>query len=209
MATQATPHPEPPVSLGALVRRFQETRARTEKLCEGLLPEDLVIQSMPEASPAKWHLAHTTWFFETFLLKPNDPTHFRPFNPAYHFLFNSYYKSQGSHFERARRGLLSRPGVEEILLYRRQIDPCVLSLLDQASPEKLGKMSALVELGIQHEQQHQELLLTDIKHAFWVNPLRPAYRTLSFRPSSESPSTRAKRSTRSPLINTSPRSLKK
>ncbi len=151
--------------------RFRQIRRRTLDLCEGLSAEDMQVQSMPDASPGKWHLAHTTWFFEQFVLGRN-PT-YKPRDAAWLYLFNSYYQSVGPMHARPERGLLSRPSLEEVRDYRRYIDDAVgESLLASEDPE----LAALVELGLQHEQQHQELLLTDIKHAFWCNPLRPAYR---------------------------------
>jgi ergothioneine biosynthesis protein EgtB len=158
-----------------LARRYRETRDRTEWLCEPLLIEDYVIQSMPDVSPPKWHLAHTTWFFENFLLLPHL-SGYTPHHPAFAVLFNSYYKSVGPHFERSHRGLLSRPSVQEIYRYRAAIDGFVEALLDQAGPGQLAQIEPILTLGIHHEQQHQELLLTDIKHIFWSNPLRPVYR---------------------------------
>ncbi|MEO7051025.1 MAG: ergothioneine biosynthesis protein EgtB [Rhodanobacter sp.] len=152
--------------------RFRQVRQRTLQLCAGLSAEDMQLQSMPDASPGKWHLAHTTWFFEQFVLA-RDPA-CQPGDPAWNFLFNSYYQSIGPMHARPRRGLLSRPSLDEVLRYRDRIDDAVGSLLDRDDDPELA---ALVELGVQHEQQHQELLLTDIKHAFWCNPIKPAYRT--------------------------------
>lgn len=157
-----------------LARRYRETRGRTEWLCEPLLIEDYVIQSMPDVSPPKWHLAHTTWFFENFLLLPHL-SGYKPHHPAFGLLFNSYYKSVGRHLERERRGLLSRPTVQETYRYRTAIDGYVEALLGQASSSELEAIEPILALGIHHEQQHQELLLTDIKHIYWTNPLRPAY----------------------------------
>ena len=151
--------------------RFQHVRQQTLALCAGLSAEDLQLQSMPDASPGKWHLAHTSWFFEQFVLG-RDPA-YRPRDPAWHYLFNSYYQSVGPMHARPQRGLLSRPSLDEVRDYRRYIDDAVSELLGR---EHDAELPALVELGLQHEQQHQELLLTDIKHAFWCNPLRPAYR---------------------------------
>lgn len=151
--------------------RFQQVRQQTLALCAGLSAEDLQLQSMPDASPGKWHLAHTSWFFEQFVLG-RDPA-YRPRDPAWHYLFNSYYQSVGPMHARPQRGLLSRPSLDEVRDYRRYIDDAVSELLGR---EHDAELPALVELGLQHEQQHQELLLTDIKHAFWCNPLRPAYR---------------------------------
>jgi ergothioneine biosynthesis protein EgtB len=140
-------------------------------LCAGLSAEDMLLQSMPDASPTKWHLAHATWFFERFVLA-RDPS-WRGADPAWNFLFNSYYQSIGPLHARPRRGLLSRPSLDEVRDYRSRIDDAVEALLDRDDDPELA---TLVELGLQHEQQHQELLLTDIKHAFWCNPLKPAYR---------------------------------
>ncbi len=151
--------------------RFRQVRQQTLALCAGLSAEDLQLQSMPDASPGKWHLAHTSWFFEQFVLG-RDPA-YRPRDPAWHYLFNSYYQSVGPMHARPQRGLLSRPSLDEVRDYRRYIDDAVSELLGR---EHDAELPALVELGLQHEQQHQELLLTDIKHAFWCNPLRPAYR---------------------------------
>jgi ergothioneine biosynthesis protein EgtB len=156
---------------GSLVERFQAVRALTGALCEPLSPEDMVVQSMPDASPAKWHLAHTTWFFETFLLASGEPG-FSPFHPRYQYLFNSYYDAVGPRHARARRGLLTRPSLEEIRAYRAQVDARVEALLARRLD---GAARAVLELGLNHEQQHQELLLTDVKHALFANPLRPAY----------------------------------
>ena len=153
------------------LERFQHVRSTTLRLAEPLSPEDAMVQSMPDASPAKWHLAHTTWFFETFLLTPNLHG-YRTFDPAYRLLFNSYYKSLGGHPVRQQRGTFSRPSMSNVLAYREHVDEAMLRLLAQdLSPELLD----LIELGLHHEQQHQELILTDILHAFWTQPLRPAY----------------------------------
>ncbi|GAB2558373.1 ergothioneine biosynthesis protein EgtB [Rhodanobacter koreensis] len=157
-----------PVGIAA---RFRQVRQRTLDLCASLSAEDLLVQSMPDASPGKWHLAHTSWFFEQFVLA-RDPT-WRPRDPAWHYLFNSYYQSVGPMHARPQRGLLSRPSLDEVHGYRHDIDDAVSRLLARSEDAELA---TLVELGMQHEQQHQELLLTDIKHAFWCNPLQPAYR---------------------------------
>jgi len=135
-----------------------------------LSPEDQTIQSMPDASPTKWHLAHTTWFFETFLLKPQLPD-YRPFDPAYEYLFNSYYEAVGPRHPRPQRGMITRPGVEEILAYRRHVTGAMAELIDS----NRSNSTELIELGLHHEQQHQELILMDIKHALSLNPLSPAY----------------------------------
>jgi len=153
-----------------LLDRFKSVRRLTEALAEPLSPEDQTVQSMPDASPTKWHLAHTTWFFETFVLKPQAAS-YRPFDPAYEYLFNSYYEAVGPRHPRPQRGLITRPGVEEILAYRRYVSDAMMQLIDD------GRSNAtdLIELGLHHEQQHQELILMDIKHALSMNPLFPAY----------------------------------
>ncbi|NID14074.1 ergothioneine biosynthesis protein EgtB [Luteibacter yeojuensis] len=153
-----------------IARRFLSIRHRTRELAAPLRPEDTVIQSMPDASPTKWHLAHTTWFFEHFVLG-RDAAHV-PANPEWHYLFNSYYQSVGPMHARPRRGLITRPALDEVLDYRARVDDAVAERIARGSDDALP---ALVELGLQHEQQHQELLLTDIKHAFAQNPLEPAY----------------------------------
>jgi ergothioneine biosynthesis protein EgtB len=154
--------------------RYRAVRGLTEELCRPLATEDYVVQSMPDASPARWHLAHTTWFFETFILA-GRPGH-RPFHPAYSFLFNSYYNAVGDRWQRSARGTLSRPTVAEVYAYRHATDARVLELLAGASEEQLRSLLPMLILGLHHEQQHQELLLTDLAHAFAANPLRPAYR---------------------------------
>ncbi len=153
------------------VKRFLSVRALTERLAAPLTPEDQTVQSMPDASPTKWHLAHTTWFFETFVLKPHVRS-YRVFDPAYEYLFNSYYEAVGPRHPRIQRGLISRPGVEEILRYRHHVTAAMAALIEDGVPEA---WSALLELGLHHEQQHQELLLMDAKHMLSLNPLRPAY----------------------------------
>ncbi len=159
---------------GRLPRRLAEVRAFTERLCEPLALEDQVIQSMPDASPAKWHLGHTTWFFETFVLSPHRPG-WRPYREGWGVLFNSYYVAAGPRHPRPERGLLSRPTVAEVAAWRAAVDEEMHAFLRSAEAERPG-VRELVELGIHHEQQHQELILTDILHAFSRNPLRPAYR---------------------------------
>jgi ergothioneine biosynthesis protein EgtB len=129
---------------------------------------------MPDVSPTKWHLAHTSWFFETLILS-KAIAGYRPFHPDFNYLFNSYYLTIGQRHCRPKRGLLSRPTVEEIYRYRQHVDDCMLALLSQASPSVLAEIAPMVEIGLHHEQQHQELMLTDIKHVFSVNPLRPVY----------------------------------
>jgi ergothioneine biosynthesis protein EgtB len=154
----------------SVASRFSHVRDTTMSLVEGLSAEDLMIQSMPDASPGKWHLAHSTWFFEHFVLG-SDPA-YKPRDQAWHFLFNSYYQSIGPMHARPSRGLISRPSLQDVFAYRARVDAAVLERLDRDPDPELV---ALVELGLHHEQQHQELLLTDIKHALWCNPLLPAY----------------------------------
>jgi ergothioneine biosynthesis protein EgtB len=156
----------------SLTQAFDRVRATTEALCAPLEIEDFVVQSMPDASPAKWHLAHTTWFFEQFILKPHVRG-YRSAHPRYDYLFNSYYQSVGPMHERPHRGLLTRPTVAEVLEYRARIDDSMRALLES---EVDPQIAALTQLGLNHEQQHQELLLTDLKHLFSCNPLLPAYR---------------------------------
>jgi ergothioneine biosynthesis protein EgtB len=158
-----------------LLSRYETVRQFSEALCETLVPEDYVVQTMPEMSPTKWHLAHTSWFFETFVLKPHLPG-YKPLHPAYAFLFNSYYNAAGKMHARPQRGLISRPTVSETFAYRKHVDALVRQLLEGADAKLLAHLGPLITLGLNHEQQHQELILTDIKHVFWMNPLRPAFR---------------------------------
>ena len=159
-----------------LLRSYHDVRATTESLCEPLTPEDMVVQTMPDVSPAKWHLGHVTWFFETFVLTAYAAS-YETFDPRFRALFNSYYESVGGAHPRARRGYLSRPTLEEVLAYRRHVDGAVTALLEGASEEILERVAPIVEVGMHHEQQHQELLLMDVKHVLGTNPLRPAYKT--------------------------------
>jgi ergothioneine biosynthesis protein EgtB len=152
---------------------YRGIRRWTEALCEPLATEDYVVQSMPDASPVKWHLAHTTWFFETFVLAPFEPG-YQPFHPQFHFLFNSYYTAVGPRWPRAERGLLSRPTVAEVYRYRAYVDEHMTQLLQSATP--YAEVEARIILGVNHEQQHQELILTDLKHAWAANPMHPVYR---------------------------------
>ncbi len=166
--------------LEELAGRFREVRALTERLCDPLATEDYVVQTMRDVSPTKWHLAHVTWFFETFILAEHYAG-YRPFDPAYAFLFNSYYLQAGERHCRDQRGYISRPTVEEVFAYRSHVDAHMVRLLEGASEGEAAALAPLVEIGLHHEQQHQELLLTDIKHVLSVNPLRPAYRRESGR----------------------------
>ncbi|HMM65775.1 MAG TPA: ergothioneine biosynthesis protein EgtB [Dokdonella sp.] len=171
--TGAPSHRSDPVGAGSLAERFSRVRQATTGLVRDLAAEDTVVQSMPEASPAKWHLAHTTWFFEQFVLG-REPD-YQPHNADWHYLFNSYYQSVGPMHARPQRGLLTRPTLAEVLAYRAHVDERIGRLLERDADAQVDE---LVTLGINHEQQHQELLLTDIKHLFSLNPLRPVFRQL-------------------------------
>jgi len=157
-----------------LLEAYRNVRATTETLCRPLEVEDYVVQTMPDVSPTKWHLAHTSWFFETFILEGNVPG-YEPFDPRFRFLFNSYYYQVGPMYFRPERGLLSRPTVKDVFAYRRHVDEAVASFLETGG-ERVLELEPIVVLGLHHEQQHQELLLTDIKHVMSVNPLDPVYR---------------------------------
>ncbi len=156
---------------GELASRYRAVRAATERLREGLSAEDCVVQSMPDASPTKWHLAHTSWFFETFVLERRSKH--APFHPEYRVLFNSYYQTVGAQHPRPDRGMLTRPSLEEVLAYREHVDRAMLEVFASEVP---AEVAAIVDLGLHHEQQHQELILTDLKYLLARNPLRPAYR---------------------------------
>ena len=156
-----------------LARRYTRIREQSAAICSPLELEDYVVQSMPDASPAKWHLAHTSWFFEQFLLRPMLPS-YQPFHASFEYLFNSYYQAVGPMHLRPERGLLTRPTVKEVLAYRQHVDEHMLKLLDARGDDD-EQLAPLVKLGMNHEQQHQELMLTDIKHLFSKNPLLPAY----------------------------------
>jgi ergothioneine biosynthesis protein EgtB len=158
----------------AVIERFTDIRRESEALTANLTPEDQCIQSMPDVSPTKWHLAHTTWFFETFILARLDPD-YRVFDPAFAYLFNSYYEAVGPRHPRPERGLLSRPAADVVDAYRDHVTTAMIRFIERAPPEAWRAAAPLVELGVQHEQQHQELILMDIKHVFSMNPLLPAY----------------------------------
>jgi len=158
-----------------LAERFDAVRAQSERLCEPLDTEDYVVSSMADVSPTKWHLAHTSWFFETFILGPHAPEYVSP-NPRYAFLFNSYYVQAGERHCRAMRGLVTRPTVREVFQYRAHVNEAMRALLGEINEDQNHPAYPLIVLGLHHEQQHQELLVTDIKHVFWMNPLRPVYR---------------------------------
>ena len=169
----------PPVSTRITDRaaerdRFAAIRHQSEALAANLSPEDQAIQSMPDVSPTKWHLAHTSWFFETFLLMPLAPG-YRAFDPAFAYLFNSYYEAVGPRHPRPARGLLSRPTVDVVAAYRDHVTAAMLRLIETAGDDVWQQAAPLIELGVNHEQQHQELILMDIKHVFSMNPLLPAY----------------------------------
>lgn len=154
----------------SMANRYRQVRDKTVSLTAPLAAEDMVVQPVMDVSPPKWHLAHTSWFFETFVLKPNLP-HYREFHPQYPFLFNSYYETLGQRLQRDQRGLQTRPLSGEIIDYRAYVDAAMDRMIDQAPKELL----ALIELGIQHEQQHQELLMTDVKYIFGSQYLQPPY----------------------------------
>ena len=168
-----------PIAGENLLRRYAQVRNFTMRICETLSAEDCTVQSMPDVSPTRWHLAHTTWFFETFILQHQSG--YRPFSPQFAVLFNSYYNAVGAQFPRPRRGLLSRPSQQQVIDYRRHVDECVLQALERAissrgAGDDCSAVCKVLELGLQHEQQHQELLLTDIKHVLSCNPLAPVFR---------------------------------
>lgn len=160
-------------SVGSLASTYARVRAATFALCDPLEIEDFVVQSMPDASPIKWHLAHTSWFFEQFVLKPYASC-YRPFHPHYDYLFNSYYQAVGPMHQRPQRGLLTRPTVSEVFRYREHVDEHMYDLLELRTDDE--NIENLTMLGLNHEQQHQELMLTDLKHLLSCNPLLPAYR---------------------------------
>jgi len=166
-----------PTTEGAFTpaERYMAVRDLSIAICDPLEIEDWVVQTMPDVSPPKWNLAHTSWFFETFLLKPHQPG-YREFHPLYNYLFNSYYEAVGERHPRPQRGVLSRPTAAEVVAYRRHVDEAMLGLFESAGEDLPADQAAIVELGLHHEQQHQELLLTDLKHILATNPLQPVYR---------------------------------
>ncbi len=172
MKAETTPAPQK--TLAALADKYSRVRRQTGALCAPLKTEDYVIQSMEDVSPTKWHLAHTTWFFETFVLAKYDIS-YEPRNPDYAYLFNSYYVQAGERFSRPHRGLLSRPGVEEVFAYREYVDEHMFRFLNSPVALEHPDVLHVLEIGLNHEQQHQELLITDVKHVLSVNPLHPAY----------------------------------
>lgn len=166
-------HPTLPDAVDVLRVRYLDVRRASELLCRPLVTEDYGVQGMADTSPPKWHLAHTSWFFETFVLKP-FMRGYRVFDEHFEFLFNSYYQTVGAQYPRAQRGLLSRPSVEEVYRYRAHVDEAMTTLLDRATDTR-EQIESRTAIGCHHEQQHQELLLTDIKFNFSLNPARPAY----------------------------------
>lgn len=165
-----------PVSIrDSLIDEYRRVRGATHDICTPLQTDDYQVQSSVQTSPPKWHIAHTSWLFETFVLLPFSPG-YKPFNESFDHLFNSYYLTHGQVYPREQRGLLSRPTVEEIYSYRAYVDDHMTRLMQTASNETWRDLSFYISLGLNHEQQHQELLLMDIKHNFFVNPLKPAYR---------------------------------
>ena len=163
--------------MAELIQRYRSVRAHSEALCKPLAIDDYCIQAMPDVSPPKWHLAHVTWFFELFILVPYAAG-YKSFNPAFAHLFNSYYETAGTFFPRPQRGMLSRPTVDDVYEYRRHVDEAMLELLADPPEEHIADLLLRTQLGIEHEIQHQELLLMDIRYNFSINPLRPAYHAL-------------------------------
>ncbi|HEY6383717.1 MAG TPA: DinB family protein, partial [Pseudolabrys sp.] len=177
-ATRGGPAQKPQRSLDEFrktwVQAFRRVRAETEARAAHLSAEDQIVQSMPDASPTKWHRAHVTWFFEQFLLVPHDPN-YRIFDERFSFLFNSYYVAAGPRHARPQRGLITRPNGEDVTAYRAHVDEAVESLIAEVSAADAERVFAIVEIGLHHEQQHQELMITDILHAFAQNPTDPVY----------------------------------
>jgi ergothioneine biosynthesis protein EgtB len=162
----------PDAPTGDRLRRYQDVRGHTEALAAPLSPEDCALQSMPDASPVKWHLAHTAWFFETFVISPRIES-YRPFDPSFKVLFNSYYNGVGDKHPRPERGLLSRPSLDVVFAYRAHVDQSMRECCERARTD--AALAAMIDLGLNHEQQHQELILTDVLHLLSRSPLRPAY----------------------------------
>jgi ergothioneine biosynthesis protein EgtB len=175
-----------PIPKSSLLEQYRVVRRFSEEFCKPLETEDYVVQSMPDVSPTKWHLAHVSWFFETFVLQ-SAVRGYRSLHPQYNFLFNSYYNAVGKRHCRSKRGLISRPTVAETYKYRTYIDQHMEEFLARASEETLSRFGPIVELGIHHEQQHQELMVTDIKHVLSENPLRPTYKERHVGPSAHAP----------------------
>jgi len=180
MLPAAQPSSSPAPSRNAVWERYRAVRGDSERLAAPLATEDYVVQAMPDVSPPKWHLAHVTWFFENFVAAPYARG-FAPFHPEFGYLFNSYYETVGRFFPRLQRGLLSRPTVAEMYRYRAHVDRVIADVIDTVGEKCWGEVARRIELGLHHEQQHQELLLTDIKYNFAFNPLRPAYQSAAER----------------------------
>jgi ergothioneine biosynthesis protein EgtB len=174
IAAERIRHSAEPATAASLGVAFRGVRGETERRAAPLSAEDQVVQSMPDASPTKWHRAHTTWFFEEFVLKPHAPD-YTPYDPRFSYLFNSYYVAAGPRYARPHRSLITRPDIGQVAAYRRHVDAAVDKLLQSAQPDLLARLAPLIVLGLHHEQQHQELMLTDILHAFAQNPIAPAY----------------------------------
>ena len=170
-----------------LLNRFKAVRNFSLEICKPLITEDYVIQSMPDVSPTKWHLSHTGWFFETFILKEAE-RNYKSLHTQYAYLFNSYYIQAGERFERPKRGLLSRPSVKEVYQYREYVDKNIIEFLANSNEKTFQKLAPVVEIGLHHEQQHQELMLTDLKHVFSINPLHPVYINIEDRKTENLPS---------------------
>ncbi|HKI77871.1 MAG TPA: ergothioneine biosynthesis protein EgtB [Ignavibacteriaceae bacterium] len=162
-----------------ITNRYKSVRNFTEELCNPLVIEDYVVQTMPDVSPAKWHLAHVAWFFETFVLRESKKD-YKDFHPMYNFIFNSYYVQVGPRHTRAHRGHLTRPTVKDIYEFREYVDSNMLDFINNCDEETFEKIVSIIEIGLNHEQQHQELMLTDIKHVFSVNQLHPVYSEKEF-----------------------------
>lgn len=179
-------HTEPSIAnvIDVVQDRYNQVRRHTVRLAKPLSEEDCCVQSMVDASPVKWHMAHTTWFFETFILEQFEPD-FRPHHPAFRVLFNSYYNGIGEKHARAQRGLLTRPSLDEVIAYRHNVDARMEKLLTNlARRATASQIADLIELGLQHEQQHQELMMTDVKHLLSMNPLKPSYSDATLPPGS-------------------------
>jgi ergothioneine biosynthesis protein EgtB len=169
-----------------IVQRYEQVRRLSEQICAPLAIEDYVVQTMPDASPPKWNLAHTSWFFETFLLQ-SFQRNYREFHPEFGYLFNSYYEAVGERHPRARRGLLSRPTVAHVLEYRSHVDQAMRVLIESVSEEAWREAEPLIELGLNHEQQHQELMLSDLKNILAENLLKPVYGSIAVAGSEDAP----------------------
>lgn len=176
----------PPTARAQLRERYLAGRALSEQLAAPLSAEDQCLQGMPDASPTKWHLAHTTWFFEIMVLGAGGAA-YRPFDPSFAYLFNSYYESLGPRQPRPQRGMISRPGLEQVMAYRSHVDRAMQAYIETCGDSAWAAAACLIELGVQHEQQHQELILSDIKYGLSLNPYDPAYKPRHFAPAAPPP----------------------